>query len=329
MRKIHTVLVALIVTALLTIMLAGCGGNSGGETIPAPPQTGDLTLFPNKALLSSPTDIIPSQTIVLDARRTESEYNSGHIPGALFVPPSLFERNGNLLPDDEIAQILGSKGITQDSKIIIYDNASASRGSGGRLFWILEYFGCHDVTILNGGWEQWKDQDNPIETTTVLEQKFTPTTFIPDINPAVVAVTKEYVVEHFFTNPDGNFILLDVRTDEEYNGYSQSGTLLTGDPRPGHIVGAINFPYRECFNSDGTVLNFADLKKLLEAHGVLLDSDKFIVAYSTFGHRSGFFYFLCRLMGYTNVANYIGSINDWGKAGLTEPDKYPMETNYP
>lgn len=326
MKKLHNIWVALFMTTLLIIMMAGCGGNSGGETEPAPPQTGDLTLFPNKTLLASAANINISQTIVLDARSTESEYNSGHIPGALFVPPTLFESDGNLLPDVEIAEILGSKGIARESKIIIYDNTSASLGAGGRLFWILEYFGCTDVTILNGGWSQWRAQDNPIETTTVLEQKFTPTTFTPEVNTAVVAVTKEYVVEHFFTNPKDGFILLDVRTDEEYNGFDKAGNLLTDDPRPGHIVGAINFPYKECFNSDGTVLNFADLKKLLETHGVTLDEDKLIVAYSTFGHRSGFFYFLCRLMGYTNVANYIGSINDWGKAGLTEPDKYPMET---
>ena len=316
MKNFHNRWVALLLTALLTALLAGCGGggNSGGETQPAPVQTGDVTIFPNASLLASMEDLTTTQTIVLDARRSAAEYNAGHIPGAIFAPPSLFERDGVLLLPDEIALILGNLGVTRTSKIIIYDNTTASRGAAGRLFWILEFLGCTDVTVLNGGWDQWKAQDMTLATepTTLPAAVFTPA-----INPAVEYVTKEYVAEHFLPAPDVGFILIDVRTDEEYQG-----TLLnSADPRLGHIPNATNFPYSQCFNPDKSVLNFKDLKNLLESHGIT--ADKEMVAYSTVGHRSGFFYFLCRLMGYTNVSNYVGSIVDWGRA---DPNLYPMVT---
>lgn len=328
MGKNRSLLMSLLLTVLMTVLFAGCG-NSGGDTnstppqtrdtTPRPPETGDPTLFPHAKLLASPTDMIPPQTIVLDARRAEEVYNAGHIPGAIFAPPIIFEKNGEeevLLSADELATILGKMGITRDSKILIYDNTTESLGAGGRLFWILEYLGCTNVTILNGGWNQWKIQEMPVETT--VPAPLPPAVFTPKINPAAEFVTKEYVAEHFLPVPDAGFILIDVRTDEEYQGLE-----LNGAPLPGHIPGAVNFPYANCFNADKTILNFVDLKLLLESQGIKLENVK-MVAYSTVGHRSGFFYFLCRLMGYSNVANYTGSIVDWGNAALIEPALYPL-----
>lgn len=314
MKNIYGWLTTLLLATLLCVIIAGCG-NSGGETQPAPAQTGDTTAFPNAALLTSisPTFEIPARTIILDARRSLDEYNQGHIPGAIFAPPNHFEKNGILLSPDELATKLGEIGITPDSTIIIYDNTTASRGSGGRLFWILEYLGCENVTILNGGWDFWKAQDMPVEMdATVLSSAV----FTARINETVHVVTKEAVASKLPPGPD--FILIDVRTDEEYLGT----VLNSSDPRPGHIPGAISFPYSKCFNeSDKTVLNFSDLKQLLESYGIT--QDKEVVAYSTVGHRSGFFYYLCRLMGYPKMFNYVGSIVDWGNA---DPVDYPMET---
>ena len=316
MRSFHRRLLALLLTALLTALLAGCG-NSGGETTPAPPQTGDPTLFSNNQLLASPTDPIPAQTIVLDARRSITEYNAGHIPGAIFTPPSLFENDGVLLPPDELAMVLGNLGVTRTSKIIIYDNTTNSRGAAGRLFWILEYLGGTDVKILNGGWDQWVAQDNSWVTTS---SPLPAAVFTAELNPTVKNVTKEYVADHFLPVPDAGFILIDVRTEAEYSGSQPS----SDDPLPGHIPNAINFPYNRCFNADKTILNFRDLKTLLGTYGIAVDKE--MVAYSTVGHRSGFFYFLCRLMGYTNMSNYTGSIVDWGNASLIDPTAYPMVT---
>ena len=318
MRNFRRYLVALLLTALLVTLLAGCGGNSGGETTPMPPQTGDVSLFPNMELLVAPADVDTAQMIVLDARRSDAEYNAGHIPGAILAKPSLFENDdGMLRPPEELITILGNMGISRTSKIVIYDNTSASRGSAGRLFWMLEYLGCTDVTILNGGWDQWVAQDKLVETSAVVHDPIPPVVFNAVLNPGVKRVTKEYVAEHFLPTPDDGFILIDVRTDEEYQGTVANST----DPRLGHIPGAISFPYSKCFNSDKTILNFKDLKLLLENQGISVDKE--MVAYSTIGHRSGFFYYLCRLMGYSNVSNYNDSIVDWGKA---DPVLYPMKT---
>ena len=314
MKRFRIYLVPLLLAALLTISLSGCG-NSGGdtteETQPTPPLTGDTSLFPNRELLASPVNVTAAQTIVLDARDSD-DYNAGHIPGAISAPPSLFEKAGEkeVLRDvGELETLLGNLGITLNSKIIIYDNMSVSGSASGRLFWILEYLGCTDVSILNGGWYQWQTQGLAVDTLVPAPPSPAPV-FSAEIDPTVIVADKTFIVDHFLPTPNADYILIDVRTAAEYQG--------------GHIPNAINFPYSQCFNSDKTVLNFQELKLLLENNGI--STNKKMVVYSTLGHRSGYFYYLCRLMGYSNVINYTGSMADWEKANLTDPVTYPIVT---
>jgi len=54
------------------------------------------------------------------------------------------------------------------------------------------------------------------------------------------------------------------------------------------------------FNSDKTVLSYSSLKKLFEDRGVT--ADKQVVSNCTAGIRSGYVYFLLRLMGYQRAS---------------------------
>ena len=105
------------------------------------------------------------------------------------------------------------------------------------------------------------------------------------------------------------------RSDEEYIGWT-----LYSEARGGHIPNTVQLPYEWYYNQDKSILSYADLKELLESKGIT--TDKEVVAYCTAGIRSGFFYFLARLMGYEKVANYDGSIWDWAAADATD---YPMD----
>lgn len=302
--------------AVFSCVLIGCGGGGGSSPAPPPAATGDTTLFPNAELLM-PVPALLSQpnVIILDARSSASAYTTGHIPGALHAPPQLFSvdaANQVLLPVNELEQILGNLGITRTSAIVIYDDTARSLGAGGRLFWLLEYLGCTNVSILNGGWDQWQIQRMPVQTTTPSP---TPAVFTALVNNAIY-VGKEFVSAHL---NDPNGVLIDVRTDPEYRG--EPVLENQSDPRLGHIPGAISFPYTRCYNADMTVLNKPDLEKLLVLNGIT--PAKTIVAYSTVGKRSAFFYYLLRLMDYTDIANYDGSIVDWG---ASDPILYPMVT---
>jgi thiosulfate/3-mercaptopyruvate sulfurtransferase len=83
----------------------------------------------------------------------------------------------------------------------------------------------------------------------------------------------------------------------------------------------VQVPYPWYFSQDKTILPYGDLKTLFESRGVT--PDKEVTACCTIGIRSGFAYFLFRLMGYGRASNYDGSIKDWSGS---DPAAFPMET---
>ena len=173
---------------------------------------------------------------------------------------------------------------------------------------MLEYLGCTNVKILNGGWDKWEADKLPVQTAvnTLAPAVFT-ATLNTEINP-----DKEHILDRM---GDSDFVTVDTRTDAEFNGW-----ILYGEARGGHITGAVQLPYEWYFNSDHSILSHDDLQDLFDSHGIT--PDKEIVPYCTAGIRSGFFYFLGRLMGYDRVSNYDASMWDWAES---DPAVFPME----
>jgi thiosulfate/3-mercaptopyruvate sulfurtransferase len=99
------------------------------------------------------------------------------------------------------------------------------------------------------------------------------------------------------------------------------GWQLYGETRGGHIPRAINIPYAWFYNSDKTTLGYKDLKALLESRGVT--PDKEVTSHCTAGIRSGYVYFLLRLMGYSRCSNYDASIWDWADNTTLPMEKAP------
>ena len=156
---------ALILMAICIQYLAGCGSSVTDKT----PQTATLAAasseFPNAELLVSADSLQASLNVgglvIIDAR-SPGAYGAGHIPGAINIQHGEYWTKGSGLKDTAvIAAQLGAAGIARDKKIVIYDNTTASWGAAGRLFWMLEYLGCTDVHILNGGWDKWAADSRP------------------------------------------------------------------------------------------------------------------------------------------------------------------------
>lgn len=320
MMKKHVRLWALFMGVGLMIMMTGCG-SSTEQKIPAAPSaalTGDASLFPNADLLASAEDLLATDSgnrVIIDSRSADA-YAAGHIPGAINMDWKTFTlwndppEKATLKPVADLETQLGALGLTRTSHIVIYDDTLTSWGSAGRLFWMFEYLGCINVQILNGGWDKWTADGLQTETTVNTRDAAVFTadrTLFPDID-----ADKAHIQSRL---GDEDFTVVDTRTDEEYIGWT-----LYGEARGGHISGAVQLPYADYYNPDKSILSYADLKALLDSHGIT--TDKEVVAYCTAGIRSGFFYFLGRLMGYSHIANYDGSMWDWSAADATT---YPME----
>ena len=256
--------------------------------------------YPNANLLWSADQLAEKlgsgSVIIIDTRA--KGYDTAHIPGAIALHWSACSTPTKMLkPAAELEALLGAAGIARDSTIVIYDDTIYSWGAAGRLFWTLEYLGCADVHILNGGWDKWEADARPTETTA---NTLPATTFTSAVEESVVATT-EHIKDRL---DDTDFAVIDTRTDEEYNGWK-----LYGEARGGHIPGSVQIPYAWNFNSDKTILAYADLKALLDERGITRRKE--VAAYCTVGIRSGFQYFLLRLMGFRKCSNYDGSIVEW------------------
>ena len=160
-------------------------------------------------------------------------YLRAHIPGAVFPADANFkdttpERSRFVMPPDQFAQAKAALGIGDETQVVAYD---AAQVTAGRLWWCLQYYGHSNVRILDGGWNQWLQDTRPIAMGDARDggsaaAKAGPFTAVA--HPELYA-TAEHIME-ILNNP--NAIVLDVRSDGEWNG-----TVSRGNKRQGHMPG--------------------------------------------------------------------------------------------
>ena len=92
------------------------------------------------------------------------EYEKEHIPTSIFIDlekelseHSDISKGRHPLPSPQVfTNLLTEKGISQESFIVIYDDASGAIAS--RLWWMLRWIGGPESLILDGGFQSWKNE---------------------------------------------------------------------------------------------------------------------------------------------------------------------------
>jgi len=245
--------------------------------------------------------MIKSEDIVILSARNTSDYSKKHIKGAVNLYHKDFYNaegvDSMLKPAAKIAAMLGKKGISETSKIVIYDDGAGKLA--GRMYWILSYMGVTDVNLLDGHIKSWMKARKPV---TQKATEITPVTFNGTVNEGIYA-SIDYVKAH---SGDNNVIMVDVRSIEEYDGNNEDEKLQ----RKGHIPGAINFNYAEILNENETLKSKEDIAALLQAANIT--SDKEIILYCATSVRAGIVYMaLTSMLDYPNVRVFDGAFYEW------------------
>ncbi len=108
-----------------------------------------------------------------------TNYETGHIPGAIFLDTYSIENGpnseygdgykhpseGNVMPIPQLQQFFGSMGISKDKTVVVYADDEIAMMTAGRVAWALLLAGIDDVRILNGGYNAWVQNGGPVETT--------------------------------------------------------------------------------------------------------------------------------------------------------------------
>jgi thiosulfate/3-mercaptopyruvate sulfurtransferase len=237
-----------------------------------------------------------------------SAYAQGHIPGAVgWNWQTQLQDNirRDLIDKAALEKLLGNSGISNDTTILLYgDN---NNWFAAYALWQLKYHGHKDVRLINGGRKKWVEEKRPLTTEA---SKVPPATYHAGGPDESIRARKEDVFAILDKKKKGD--LVDVRSVDEFTGkiLAPPGLSETAQ-RAGHIPDAVNVPWAQAANEDGTFKSADALQQLYGGRGVGGAND--VIAYCRIGERSSHTWFVLKyLLGYNNVKNYDGSWTEWG-----------------
>lgn len=260
----------------------------------------DLPLLIDPAELAS--QLGAPDLLIVDLNQP-SVYTRAHLPGAVPLdygrivtprPPAMA-----LLPGaEQLADALGSIGLTPERHVVAYDDEGNGRAS--RFLWTLDAIGHPGgASLLDGGLRAWLAERRPTESGM---PAIASARYPVKIGGDVVA-DKDYVRAHL---DDPSVVLVDSRSAEEY-----AGTMKRAG-RAGHIPGAVNYNWTDAMDPARhlRLREPAELKRALGALGVT--PDKEVITYCQTHHRSAHTYMVLKILGYPRIRSYPGSWSEWG-----------------
>ena len=258
---------------------------------------------PSNELLIAPRELADRLSepdlIVLDARGT-AQFRASHVPGAINVPASTVQDarspRAELLPAHAIASRLGTLGVPDGGRLVLYDDSGLVPSA--LLFWTLELLGRGWMALLDGGFGAWRAAGLPVETEA---QNASPVSFGATLDAGRRA-SKADVLEAV---ERGGAHIVDSRSPDEYSGRRVTGA------RGGHIPGAVNINWDRHIAGllNPTFRPIGELRALYEQAGIT--PDRPVISYCLSGARSSHTYFVLRMLGYPVIRNYVDSWLEW------------------
>ncbi|MGU3455030.1 3-mercaptopyruvate sulfurtransferase [Brevundimonas sp. M1A4_2e] len=230
-------------------------------------NTPDTPLISTEALAAQMTK--PDLRIIdanwwLDGRDARADFERERLPGAVFFDlDALSDRESpypHMLPSpNAFADAMGAMGVSESDDIVVYD--AQGLFSAARVWWTLRTMGAERVRVLDGGLPKWKAEGRPLEggaagapVPTPFEARFDADA-VADFGQVGAALAEGLQV-------------VDARGAPRFRGEA-------AEPRPGvragHMPGALNLPFGDLLNADGTLKQGQALEGAFRAAGVDLE----------------------------------------------------------
>jgi len=240
--------------------------------------------------------IIGKPGVVIVDARGEKSYNKGHLPGAVNLPSDLIvsqrdeaviKKLAVALPVEKAEKIFGERGISNDSRIIVYDrppNVAASY-----VWMTLKIYGAENVRILSGGIKAWKKEKRPL---TDEAAKVNPAVFKADLRSELIT-TPDWIMKN-----RENIQLFDTRSLEEFAGARGVG----------HIPGAVLLEWKQVSSAKESFKSAGEINEVIDKSGI--SKDKEIVIYCEVGPKATVVYAAFNMAGYKPKL-YWGGMKEW------------------
>ncbi|MGH2873203.1 MAG: sulfurtransferase [Solirubrobacteraceae bacterium] len=243
----------------------------------------------------------------LDGSSGRAAYESGHIPGAVYVEldtvlsePHEDDRHGRhpLPAPERFADGLGQLGIGDHDTVIAYDDAGGVIAA--RLVWLLRATG-HTAALLDGGIAAWPAEDlHGAHPRPRPPASFTPVPWPQQLFAAIDEVAASSKV------PSNGEVLIDARDRERFKGGADPV-----DPRSGHIPGARSVPTREHLDPSGLVASPEQLRATFARAGIATGTP--VISYCGSGVTACHNLLALEHAGLGQGRLYAGSWSEWSR----------------
>uniref|UniRef100_A0A914Z102 Rhodanese domain-containing protein n=1 Tax=Panagrolaimus superbus TaxID=310955 RepID=A0A914Z102_9BILA len=230
-----------------------------------------------------------------------NEYLEEHIDQARLLFFNNLSHSGVPVHPLQFQRYIRNMGVDHDCHIIVYDKGEQIWSSYA--FWIFKLFGHEKISLLNGGFPEWKRlqlaQAGPYPTALGSGP------FLDYVGDFQARWTSDYIsaFDDVLANFDhNNYDLVDAQSPEEFDGIVPGAIY-------GHIQGAINIPPEEVFDAtNNTWLENSETAQIFVSNG-LHEIRPVIVYCGTSLHASMLWFALHRLK--YNATIYFGSWPEW------------------
>ncbi|MFP4624680.1 MAG: rhodanese-like domain-containing protein, partial [Gemmatimonadota bacterium] len=250
--------------------------------------------------------------------RNPSDYERGHIPGALGLDTNTLEspETWNRRAPDEVRETLLSLGITADTTVVLYGRfafpvnddpfpgSSAGQLAAFRCAFIMLWAGVKDVRVLNGGMQSWLDAG--YETSTTPAEPAPVTDFGVEVPAAPELAVDVPEARRILAAEDAN--LVSVRSWPEYIGEVSGYNYIEKKGRiPGSVFGNCGsdaYHMENYRNLDHTTREFGEIDR--EWRGLGITPEKHNAFYCGTGWRGSEAFFNAWLLGWPRVSVFDG-----------------------
>ena len=205
----------------------------------------------------------------------------------------------HMLPSpQDFAAAVGAMGIAHDDRIVVYDERGLF--SAARVWWTFRTMGARRVQVLDGGLPKWMAEGRSVETGTA--PRLPPTDFNGDFDASGVAD----LIQVWRAMEDPAAQVIDARAAARFLGET---TEPRAGLRTGHMPGAVNVPFGDVLNPDGTMRTRAELAAIFDRAG--LRPDQSVITTCGSGVTAAILTLALAVLG-RDSAVYDGSWAEWG-----------------
>ncbi|OCT73734.1 thiosulfate sulfurtransferase-like [Xenopus laevis] len=244
---------------------------------------------------------------VLDAtydKDAQKQFSQRHMPKARFFDLDQCKDQASpyemMLPSEKhFGQYVGNLGINNDSHVVVYDTDKMGMLSSPRVWWMFRVFGHKNVSVLDGGLQNWLKQGLPV---TSENPQYGPETFRAKLDPSLLKRFED-IQDNISSK---RFQVVDARSAGRFRGPEpKPGEGI----EPGHITGTVNLPFSSFLTKEGYEKSPEEIQRLFQEKGV--DLNKPMAASCRRGVTACHVALASFILGKENTAVYDGSWSEW------------------